>query len=536
MVLFINMVLDIIDVRGLANRLLSSIRSNDLFRFRTLSTDSPSSVDTSTQPPVRTPDIPSLAQNSVILELKFDHPHIQGNVIKHIPRPARPYCAAQLTAVINKVIADNKNASAWSRLFQYGQTMLLAPPRAGRRHNLVNILKKRSADNLLESPPVSHAQSYFRSKDESSALAAAVRSKLEDGNIKAAVRILCSDDKPAPNDQATLDALRRRHPAAPADRRNLPNPSAYPAMQTTERDVIKAIRSFPAGSSAGPDGLRPQHLLDLINCQEAGHALVMAITALVNLFLQGWCPSEVTAVLFGGKLLALTKKSGGVRPIAIGYTWRRLAAKCANYYAMSHLQDKLLPFQLGVNTPGGCEAVVHATRQFTSKMTVDDVVVKLDFSNAFNCVRRDVMLQTVADELPCLYRFCHLAYGNGTKLRFGDHTIWSLEGAQQGDPLGPLLFCLTIQPLLRSLSSELIAAYLDDLTLGGRISAVAADVTHIIRPYHQKVSNMVCNSTLPNARRLHHVVSQHTMRLTASCSLQRTQLRYSAHLSVQVRL
>jgi hypothetical protein len=57
-------------------------------------------------------------------------------------------------------------------------------------------------------------------------------------------------------------------------------------------------------------------------------------------------------------------------------------------------------FQLGVNTLDGCEAVVHATRQFTSKMTVDDVVVKLDFTNAFNCVRRDVMLQTKADELP----------------------------------------------------------------------------------------------------------------------------------------
>ena len=81
-------------------------------------------------------------------------------------------------------------------------------------------------------------------------------------------------------------------------------------------------------------------------------------------------------MLFGGKLLALKKKSGGIRPIAIGYTWRRLAAKCANFYAMSNLQNKLLPFQLGVNTPGGCEAVVHATRQFASKMAVDDVVVE----------------------------------------------------------------------------------------------------------------------------------------------------------------
>jgi hypothetical protein len=49
------------------------------------------------------------------------------------------------------------------------------------------------------------------------------------------------------------------------------------------------------------------------------YALVMTITAMVNLLLQGWCPSEVTTVFFDGKLLAL-KKSSRVRPIAIGYT------------------------------------------------------------------------------------------------------------------------------------------------------------------------------------------------------------------------
>jgi hypothetical protein len=203
-------------------------------------------------------------------------------------------------------------------------------------------------------------------------------------------------------------------------------------------------------------------------------------------------------VLFGGKLLALKKKSGGIRPIAIGYTWSRLAAKCANCYVMSHLQDKLLPFQLGVK-PGGCEAVVHATRQFTSKMAVDDVIVKLDFTNAFNCERRDVMLQTVADELPCPYRFCHVAYGSGLKLRFGDQTIWSLEHAQQGDPLGPLLFCPTIQPLLRSLSSELIA-YMDDLTLGGCVCAVAADVTTISSAgvkYGLLLNSSKCEAIIP---------------------------------------
>jgi hypothetical protein len=75
-------------------------------------------------------------------------------------------------------------------------------------------------------------------------------------------------------------------------------------------------------------------------------------------------------------------------------------------------------------------------------MPDDFVVVKLDFSNAFNCIRRDVMLQAVADQLPHLYKFCHLAYSQPSMLKFGRHIIMSEEGAQQGDPLGPLLLCL----------------------------------------------------------------------------------------------
>jgi hypothetical protein len=66
------------------------------------------------------------------------------------------------------------------------------------------------------------------------------------------------------------------------------------------------------------------------------------------------------------------------------------------------------------------------------------MLVKLDFTNAFNSIRRDVMLKTVADQLPEIYRFCTLSYGSPTALQFGSHTVWSEEGAQQGDPLGPL--------------------------------------------------------------------------------------------------
>src|SRR3984893_11742882 len=47
---------------------------------------------------------------------------------------------------------------------------------------------------------------------------------------------------------------------------------------------------------------------------------------------------------------------------------------------------------------------------------------------------------------------------------------------QQGDPLGPLLFCIAKHPVLSSLKSELKFAYLDDVNIGGKESIVSADV------------------------------------------------------------
>jgi len=125
-------------------------------------------------------------------------------------------------------------------------------------------------------------------------------------------------------------------------------------VQFTEEDITAAICSFPARSAGGPDGIRPQHLRDLTSNKETGHALISALATLINLWMQGKCPSSVTPIFFGGRLIALQKKSGGIRPIAIVYTLRRLAGKCVNKYALTILKDSFTPSQLGVGVSGGC--------------------------------------------------------------------------------------------------------------------------------------------------------------------------------------
>ena len=164
----------------------------------------------------------------------------------------------------------------------------------------------------------------------------------------------------------------------------------------------------------------------------------------------------------------------------IGFTLRRLVSKCANSEASKRLQTYFCPKQLGVGVSSGCETAVHSARRFLDSMPHDHVVVKLDFSNAFNSVHRPDMLSAVADRLPEIYSYCHSAYSQPSILFFGPYRISSEVGPQQGDPIGPLLFCNTIHPLLSDLQSGLNLGYLDDVTLGGPVSTVAADVSKIL--------------------------------------------------------
>jgi len=62
--------------------------------------------------------------------------------------------------------------------------------------------------------------------------------------------------------------------------------------------------------------------------------------------------------------------------------------------------QELQPLQLGDGVKGGIEAAVHAARRLVQDLPTDHAVVKLDFLNAFNCVKRDVILDAVAAKTP----------------------------------------------------------------------------------------------------------------------------------------
>jgi hypothetical protein len=153
---------------------------------------------------------------------------------------------------------------------------------------------------------------------------------LSDGDLRGAIRLLCSQDSLAPNDDTTFLKLQEKHPK-PQEKTIKPNiiiDGLSSCSSVTLNEVYIAIMSFYPDSAGGLDSLKPQHLKDLIS-NKLGLSfsnLLSSLAKIIDLMFLGLIPLEISQILYGASLCALSKKDGGIRPIAVGCTLRRLAA------------------------------------------------------------------------------------------------------------------------------------------------------------------------------------------------------------------
>ena len=85
------------------------------------------------------------------------------------------------------------------------------------------------------------------------------------------------------------------------------------------------------------------------------------------------------------------------------------------------------------------------------------------------------------------------SYGQHSNLYFNNETIPSESGFQQGCPLGPAGFCISIKKLIDFLSSKLNGWYLDDGNVGGNLESTLIDINKIIEYEHE--SGLVLNAS-----------------------------------------
>ena len=167
-----------------------------------------------------------------------------------------------------------------------------------------------------------------------------------------------------------------------------------------------------------------------------------SLVGLLTLILEGKTPPVIHPLFFGANLIVLSKKDGGIHPIAVGCAYRRLVSKCACLHALRSIPQLLSPYQLGFGVPGGVNTAVHVSRIYLKHLPPQKVLLKIDFRNPFNSIRHDKMLEATEVHIPDLLQFVHSVYSIPSTLLWDGDQVLSSEGIQQGAPWAPCFSAL----------------------------------------------------------------------------------------------
>jgi hypothetical protein len=333
-----------------------------------------------------------------------------------------------------------------------------------------------------------HEQEHHPHFDQGSTAATAARERrvaqlMQNGEVSRAFRTLTQNDGLAAADEATRDRLLEKHPrrdgAQDVSQRVL-NARLEPEQEEeiTEQELETALWKAPRGSAPGVDGWRFEHFWDCLRVTStavdpAAVRLTDALLALVNQAQQGKLPAWSYDLMAGANLVALRKGNADVRPIAMGCVFRKLVSRCLLAHFQALIDAHFLPMQFGVGARSGAETVVHTVSTLMEEHP-DWVFFQTDFSNAYNSIYRSEALEAVREHFPQMLPWLRAIYTPRSALWFDirdrRESITSEEGAQQGDPLGPFIFCAAMHQVLHGANEVLQAhgggvalAYIDDI-------------------------------------------------------------------------
>ena len=248
-----------------------------------------------------------------------------------------------------------------------------------------------------------------------------IRGLVEEGALSKAAKHLLSEGLADTKDSAVTEKLHSLHPDRPPvnlEAAGLPKDIKVDLSAGDEEfswaDVTwDAAMSFPPGSAPGPSGLRPTHLKDLLAKEGRCGNLHVALQAVVEGGCLGLLPDQLAPILCAASLIPLKKACGGVRPIAVGETIRRLVGKALLKTPLVQKDiGNLAPRQTGVAVQAAAELIgLGLQRAVDAQESLGNwIIVQMDMINAFNTLHREAVLEGARQKAPGAYnwlRFCY---------------------------------------------------------------------------------------------------------------------------------
>lgn len=438
---------------------------------------------------------PTSSHNSNIKAMFLTIINMQGVTVSHLPKSSRICFANKYESLIKDVLQNPSSEIAWLDMLFFPLVVLKKVKKTDHEKSLSNYIKENVRQyagfgkmHTSQRPPTKQytGKNGRQNKKGKNELGIKISDKINEGNIKGAIQALTSQDTIAEPSNQVITALQCKHPDPTFEPVKLPHNNVH--LTTSSKNVKNSIFSFPSGSSHGHDGLKPQHLKEVLQAlgdQEGldkgtTSSFLSTLTCLINIILKGTMPQRIKQLFFGARLIPFNKKDGGLRPIAVGLTLRRICSKLCVDQIKEKAILNLSPTQVGFGVSGGAESLVHSVRHFLQTMKPNECLVKLDFSNAFNSLERNAFLTEIHSNYPDIFNYVSASYEHPSTLLLNDSIVWSKTGVQQGDPLGPALFALSLQNITKDLDANLNVWYLDDGSIGGECQQIVSTLKHFL--------------------------------------------------------
>lgn len=291
------------------------------------------------------------------------------------------------------------------------------------------------------------------------------------GALRKACRSLVQRGKPLNITDDVISSLQQLHPQE--DPVNIP-PEWSMTKVTLCPEIVKEVvmRRLAKGAAGGMDGWTRELLVPLVVREESLRELTSMIMDIANADL---LPEnhDITERLMACPLIALEKdgQTAGVRPIAIESCLVKLASHAALSTISPAVWKDIFPeIQFGAGPLANVETAVLSTRMALSTK----IGISVDCRNAFNTLRRETIVNALKNVpgLAPIYKLAAVSLRYSTIAVIHDGqcvaSLQSRTGVRQGSVLGPILFCVGLQPSLmrmaRTTSSD-IFAYMDDITI-----------------------------------------------------------------------
>lgn len=327
----------------------------------------------------------------------------------------------------------------------------------GEFDELVKIARDMSnqgGSNLSPSPPpdghpANHSVKKKGSKPQHRKAAFAIGC----GQPAAAMKILRRSGGPSKSEEDRKKIIKQTPVARTTTRLNRTPVSGEHNLPAPSKKLIRqTLRQSSKLSAGGPSGWS----FSLMGSVES--ATVDFASALFRPFTTNNIDSTATTILTLARGICIPKKDGGVRPLTIGESIRRLLSRVViKIIGNDKIEEKAGKYQCAAGTKAGTDiaGIISRLALETAEITAGDsphnwVLLSIDCRAAFQHIDREWMIEQIRTRLPQFYGACLAVYGTPSTVLLHNNIedptsrVISSEGVHQGCPMGTIFFSIGI--------------------------------------------------------------------------------------------